>query len=160
MTLTVVILNQEEEFLANLLPERCELEETIEAGGLRTLNLNYKFINLKEDKELFRIGNKVWIQGDSNLQDCLYVINTSVKEDIYQENSIEVELEEVLVELNYAPIFSQTELTTANGFNVSTSNGKQEVTVDWNALNYWFGAYYNIGMATKEDKRLLIVKGL
>lgn len=146
MTLTVVILNQEEEFLANLLPERCELEETIEAGGLRTLNLNYKFINLKEDKELFRIGNKVWIQGDSNLQDCLYVINTSVKEDIYQENSIEVELEEVLVELNYAPIFSQTELTTANGFNVSTSNGKQEVTVDWNALNYWFGAYYNIGV--------------
>ena len=146
MTLTVVILNQEEEFLANLLPERCELEETIEAGGLRTLNLNYKFINLKEDKELFRIGNKVWIQGDSNLQDCLYVINTSVKEDIYQENSIEVELEEVLVELNYAPIFSQTELTTANGFNVSTTNGKQEVTVDWNALNYWFGAYYNIGV--------------
>ena len=146
MTLSIVILNQEEEFLANLLPERCELEETIEVEGLRTLKLNYKFINLQEDKQLFKIGNKVWIQGDSNLQDCLYVINTSVKEDIYQENSIEVELEEVLVELNYAPVFSQTELTTAKGFNVSTTNGKQEVTVDWNAINYWFGAYFNIGV--------------
>ena len=140
MTLTIVVLNQEEEFQQNLLPERCTLEETIENEGLRTLKLNYKFINLQEDKQLFRIGNKVWIQGDTNLSDCLYVINTSVKEDIYQENSIEVELEEVLVELNYAPVFSQTELTTDKGFNVSTTNGKQEVTVDWNAINYWFGA--------------------
>ena len=57
-----------------------------------------------------------------------------------------MELEEVLVELNYAPLFSQTELTTSNGFDVTTTNGKQEVTINWNALNYWYGAYYNIGV--------------
>ena len=143
---SIVVLDPEEQFLQNLLPDACELEETIEQGGLRTLKLIYTFDDLLEDKELFRIGNKIWVQGDENLSDCLYVINTSVKEDIYQENSIEAELEEVLVELNYAPLFSQTELTTDNGFNVSTTNGKQEVTVDWNAINYWFGAYFNIGV--------------
>ena len=146
MTLTIVVLDQEEQFLKNLLPDACQLEETIEEGGLRTLKLTYTFDDFLEDKELFHIGNKIWVQGDENLSDCLYVINTSVKEDIYKDNSIEVELEEVLVELNYAPLFSQTELTTANGFNVSTTNGKQEVTVDWNAINYWFGAYFNIGV--------------
>ena len=146
MTLTIVVLDQEEQFLKNLLPDACQLEETIEEGGLRTLHLTYTFDDFLEDKKLFHIGNKIWVQGDENLSDCLYVINTSVKEDIYKENSIEVELEEVLVELNYAPLFSQTELTTANGFNVSTTNGKQEVTVNWNAINYWFGAYFNIGV--------------
>ena len=146
MVLSITVLTPEEEFLQFLDPSLCELEETIEAGGLRSLKLSYKFQNLKEDKELFRLGNKVWIQGDINLTDCLYVINTTVKEDLYKENSFEMELEEVLVELNYAPLFSQTELTASNGFDVTTTNGKQEVTINWNALNYWYGAYYNIGV--------------
>lgn len=146
MTLTIIALDQEENFLQFIDPNRCEVEETIEYGGLRTLHLNYKFENLSEDKQLFRIGNKIWLQGDSNLTDCLYVVNTTVKEDIYKENSLEMELEEVLVELNYAPVFTQTELTSANGFNITTTNGKQEVTINWNALNYWFGEYFNIGV--------------
>lgn len=146
MTLTIVSLDQEENFLRFLDPELCTLEETITSGGLRTLNLDYKFQDLGVDKQLFKLGNKIWIQGDENLSDCLYVINTSVKEDIYQENSLVMELEEVLVELNYAPVLSQTEITSDNGFNISTTNGKQEVTIDWNALNYFFGKYFNIGV--------------
>ena len=152
MGLTIVVLDKQEEFLQFLDEDLCTLEETIEYGGLRTLSFEYKFQDLLEDKELFKIGNKIWIQGDTNLQDCLYVINTEVTQDIYDENCFKLDLEEVLVELNYAPVFPQTELVTAvddednSIFHLVSSNGKQEVVVDWNALNYWFGDYYNIGV--------------
>ena len=146
MTLSITVLSQEEEYLQFLNPNLCEIEETDEAQGLRTIKISYKFQDLKEDKQLFRLGNKIWIQGDENLTDTLYVINTSITEDIYKDNSFTFEAEEVLVELNYAPLFSQTELTTENGFQLSTNNGKVEVTINWNAINYWFGAYYNIGV--------------
>ena len=106
-------MDANEEFLQFLDPDLCTLEETHEYGSLQTLQLDYKFQDLVEDKRLFQIGNKIWIQGDTNLTDTLYVINTEVTQDIYKENSFNVELEEVLVELNYAPLFSQTELTTA-----------------------------------------------
>ena len=77
--MNIVILNNDEEFIQFLDPELCSLTETIEKGGLRTIHLEYKFQDAIEDKKLFRIGNKIWIHGDSNLTDCLYVINTSVK---------------------------------------------------------------------------------
>ena len=149
--MNIVILDNDEEFIQHLDPELCSLTETIEKGGLRTLTLNYKFQDAVEDKKLFKLGNKVWVSRDSNLTDCLYVINTSVKQDIYQENSFSCECEEVLVELNYAPVFTQTELTTTNGFTFSTNSNNQEysVVVNWNALNYWFGEYFNIGVVQK-----------
>ena len=155
MTLTIVVLDKQENFLQFLDEDLCTLEESIEFGGLRTLSFEYKFQDLLEDKELFRIGNKVWIQGDTNLSDCLYVINTEVTQDIYDENCFKFDMEEVLVELNYAPVFPQTELITAvddednSIFHLVSSNGKQEVVVDWNALNYWFGNYFNIGVVQK-----------
>ena len=149
--MNIVVLNNDEEFIQWLDPELCELTETIEKGGLRTLTLDYKFQDAVEDKKLFRIGNKIWVSNDSNLTDCLYVINTSVTQDIYQENQFKCEAEEVLVELNYAPVFKQTELTTTNGFTFNTSSSNQEysVVVNWNALNYWFGEYFNIGVVQK-----------
>ena len=104
------------------------------------------------------------MQGDNNLKDCLYVINTEVTQDIYDENCFKLELEEVLVELNYAPVFPQTELDTAKEFvrwendeqiagdpifHIITTSNNKEVVVDWNALNYWFGNYFNIGVVQK-----------
>ena len=53
------------------------------------------------------------------------------------------------MELNYAPIFCQTDLTSDNGFKITTTNGEQSVTINWNALNYWCGDYYNIGVVQK-----------
>ena len=149
--MNIVILDNDEEFLQFLDPELCTLTETIEKGGLRTLSLDYKFQDAVEDKKLFKLGNKIWVSRDSNLTDCLYVINTSVTQDIYQENLFKCEAEEVLVELNYAPVFTQTELTTTNGFTFNTSSSNQEysVVVNWNALNYWFGEYFNIGVVQK-----------
>ena len=114
MVLSIVILDKKEDFIQFLDPDLCKLEETIEEGGLRTLSLTYQFKDLVEDKQLFKIGNKVWVSGDVNLSDCLYVINTEVTQDIYDENSFSLDLEEVLVELTYAPLFSQTELLTAS----------------------------------------------
>ena len=146
MGLTIVVLTGEEEFLQFLDPELCTLVETHETQGLRTLSLDYKFQDLHSDKQLFRIGNKVWVSGDTNLTDCLYVINTPVTTDVYEENSFHCEMEEVLVELNYAPLFTQNELTSSNGFTITTNNGQQSVTVDWNALHYWYGKYFNIGV--------------
>ena len=92
MTLTIVVLNNKEEFLQFLDSELCHLEESIEVGGLRTLSFEYKFQDYVADKELFKIGNKIWVQGDVNIEDSLYVINTEVKQDIYQENSVTVDL--------------------------------------------------------------------
>ena len=147
----IVVLDNSEEFIQFLDPELCELTETIEKDGLRTLQFTYYFQDMLEDKKLFKIGNKLWVYGDSNLTDCLYVINTSVTQDIYQNNSFKCEMEEVLVELNYAPLFTQNELTTANGFTFSTNNNDEEysVLVNWNSLNYWFGEYFNIGVVQK-----------
>lgn len=140
-------MDKNEDFLQFLDPDLCTIEEEITYGGLRTLSLDYKFQDRVEDKELFKIGNKVWIQGDPNLTDCLYVINTEVKQDIFKENNFELELEEVLVELNYSIPFCQTEIgANSNIFNTKSTNGKQEVVVDWNSLNYWFGEYFNIGV--------------
>lgn len=150
--MNIVVLDNDEEFLQFLDPELCSLTETIEKDGLRSLTFEYKFQDMVEDKKLFRIGNKLWVYGDSNLADCLYVINTSVKQDIYQENTFTTEMEEVLVELNYAPVFTQNELSTQNGFTFSTdsnNNNEYSVVVNYNALNYWFGEYFNIGVVQK-----------
>ena len=149
--MNIVVLNNDEDFIRFLDPELCDLSETIEKGGLRTLQFTYYFQDMVEDKELFKIGNKLWVYGDSNLTDCLYVINTSVVQDIYQENTFTCEMEEVLVELNYAPVFTQNELSSNNGFTFTTANSNTEysVLVDWNALNYWFGEYFNIGVVQK-----------
>ena len=95
--MNITVLDNDEEFIQFLDPELCSLTETIEKGGLRTLSFEYKFQDMVEDKKLFKIGNKFWISEDSNLDDCLYVINTSVKQDIYQENTFKCEMEEVLV---------------------------------------------------------------
>lgn len=154
----VVVLSNKEDYIGLLDPDRLELEETNESYGLRTLNLTYTFADRENDKKLFRMGNKIWVQGSNTLTDCLYVINTEVEEDLYDENNFKLHLEEVLVELNYAPPFPQTLLKTALDkpeeesipqkpiFNVKTINGSWETVVDWNALNYWFGDYFNIGV--------------
>ena len=153
MTLTVVVMDIEERIIKFLDTDLLDIEETIEKNGLRTLKIEYTFQDLQDDKtrNLFRIGNKIWVQGDKHLTDCLYVINTEVTENIYDENKFTLEVEEVLVELNYAPLFSQTELDVKDSnnrylFSRGTSNGQQYVNVNWNALNYWFGDYFNIGV--------------
>ena len=145
MVLTVIAMDHTEKFLRFVDPDLITITETNTSDGFRTIKVDYTFQDLKEDKLLFQMGNKLWIQGDANLADCLYVINTQVKEDVYKENTISFEAEEVLVELNYAPLFSQTELSNSD-FKTITEHDTMEVFVNWNSLNYWFGNYFNIGV--------------
>ena len=143
------MLTPDEKFLQFLDPDLCDIKETITTGGLRTITLDYKFQTYEDDKQLFRLGNKLWISGDVNLSDALYVVNTSVKQDIFKENSFTCTLEEVLVELNNAPLVSHLDLTTYSSvFKVKTDSttGETRVKIDWNSLNYWFGDFFNIGV--------------
>jgi hypothetical protein len=108
---TIVALTPTEEFLQFIDPDLCDIKETLTTNGLRTIEFEYRFQKYEEDKQLFQQGNKLWIQNDENLTDALYVINTKVKEDIFKENSFNLECEEVLVELNNAPLVSHLDLT-------------------------------------------------
>ena len=146
MAFTIVVLDQHENILEFLDPSRCKVKESHKMDGLRTLDFEYVFTDFNKDKELFAIGNKVWVQSDENIEDCLYVINTHVKQDVYDKNLFTMDIEEVLVELNNAPVFFQTELTTDNGFKLRTQNGVAQVKVEFNSLKYWFGNYFNIGV--------------
>ena len=111
------------------------------------IDLEYTFQDYVEDKELFRKGNKIFICKDINIRDCLYVINTDVKVNIFDENQFTLPLEEVLVELNNAPLVSHLDLSNhSDVFKTRTHNGALEVKIDWNSLNYWFGEFFNIGV--------------
>jgi len=145
MVLSVVVLDNQENFLQFLDPDLCSIEETISKGGLRTIEFEYKFQDPVKDKRLFKFGNKIWVTNDNNLKNCLYVINTDVTEDIYHDNSFSLDAEEALVELNNAPFFNQNMLSKDN-FKITKKNGEVAVTVDYNALNAWFGNYLNIGV--------------
>ena len=148
MSLNIVVLDGNENFLQFLDPDLCEITETLEKGGLRTIDLTYTFQEFLEDKELFKIGNKIWISGSPSLADCLYIINTPVKEDLYEKNTFNVDCEEVLVELNYAPLFQHTQIIPQI-YDIDTTYGKFEVNINYNALNDMFGKYFNIGIVQK-----------
>ena len=147
MTLTIIALTPKEEFLQMVDPDLCEIKEINQSNGLRAIQFEYRFQDFTEDKQLFKHGNKLWIQGDINVDDCLYVINTKVEQDLFKENSFTFEAEEVLVELNNAPVVSHLDLTNHSSvFKTRTVNGTTEVKIDWNSLNWWFGEFFNMGI--------------
>lgn len=146
MVLTVVVLNNKEEFIEYLNTDYLRIENIEEKYQLKSINVEYYIEDIEKAKKLFQIGNKLWVQGYPNSDDCLYVINTSIKRDYFKENTVTFEAEEVLVELNHAPFFSQTDLTTSNGFKISKINNEDNVTVNYAALNNWFGDYFQIGV--------------
>lgn len=144
--MNVIVLDYNEKFLTFLDPELLDITETTEIGGLPTLSVEYIMSNDEEAKRLFKVGNKILIVDHPSLDDRLYVINTKVKRDYFKENNVVFDVEDVLVELNYAPLFSQTDLTTKNGFTINTVNGEKTVFVDYKALKFWFGDFFNIGI--------------
>ena len=145
MVLQIVVLSQSEEFVCFLDPEFISIIEENEAGELGRINVEYTMNDVSEAEQLFKIGNKVWIQGDPNLKDCLYVINTTVQRDYYSENKVTFTAEDKLTVLNNN-MFSQTELSSDNGFTINRINNQDNVLVNYNALSYWFGQYFNIGV--------------
>lgn len=144
MVFTCIVLDNEEKFIQFLDPNLLTINEEIEEKEIGRVSVEYYMQDVTDAERLFMMGNKLWIQG-GNLKPCLYVINTKVKRDYYKENKVVFEAEDKLVELNNV-IFSQTELTTANGFYLRTINNESNVRIDHNALSYWFGNYFNVGI--------------
>ena len=145
--MNVIVLNYQEEFITFLNNDHLDITEHYEVGGVRYIEVEYYMQDISDASELFRQGNKIWVQGDKNLSDCLYVINNEVTRDYFKENNVKFTAEDVIVELNYVPFFKQTDLTTDNGFTLVKQNGiPNNVKVDRKALEYWFGDYFNIGV--------------
>lgn len=131
MSFSILVLNQDEDPLEYLDSEQCEIEEISEEKELRRLTLIYPLgDNINHTRELFRIGNKVWIPGGNGLEPCLYVISSANKFDFWEDNNIELELEEVLVELNYVELFQQRD--------------SENITIDSTFLQDEFGDYFII----------------
>lgn len=127
-----IILDQKENFLEWLNPELIEVEETNEIGELRTVSVSYPIVDdIKHTKELFRIGNKLWIPKGAGLTNCLYVISSECKQDYFDKNTFTFEAEDILVELNYVELWEQETTKT--------------ITINETNLNKWFGMYYHIG---------------
>jgi hypothetical protein len=133
MGFTVIVLDQNEEPLEYLDSENLEIEQTSEVGELQTLTITYPLDDedINKTRKLFKIGNKMWIPGTNGLDPCLYVISNSTKYDYWDKNHIEIELEEVLVELNYVELFKQYSAETK--------------TINRTLLEEQFGSYFNIG---------------
>ena len=143
--MTVVIFDHNERVLDFLDEDRITMEQHQEYKGLKTLSLTYEIEEEDDPDILFELGNYVWVSG-RYVDDCFYVMNTPVEQVYSYQNRVTIELEEVLTELNYTPLISQTDLTTNNGFTIVTTNGQKYVTIDYHALNYFFGRWFNIGI--------------
>ncbi len=131
VSFTILVLDQDEEPLEYLDSEQCEIEEISEEKELRRLTLIYPLgDNINHTRELFRIGNKIWIPGGNGLEPCLYVISSANKFDFWEDNNIGLELEEVLVELNYVELFQQRD--------------SENITIDSTFLQDEFGDYFII----------------
>ncbi|MBQ3420419.1 MAG: hypothetical protein IJH34_01850 [Romboutsia sp.] len=71
------------------------------------------------------------------MEPCLYIISSANKFDFWQDNNIELELEEVLVELNYVELFEQ--------------RSAENITIDSTFLQEEFGNYFIINSDNIED---------
>lgn len=143
LSLKAILLDNDENFIKFLDSDLISLTETCEQEKLNFISLNYKIDDVRKAKELFKVGHKIWVNGDDSLKNCLYVINESLKNDFFSENDVEFDAEDVLTELNYAPLFSHTYITSERGF---TIDSKGAVLVDRTALTKFFGDYYTIGV--------------
>ncbi len=132
MAFTILVLDPNEEPLEYLDSEQCEIEEISEEKELRRLSFTYPLgDNINHTRGLFRIGNKVWIPGGNGLEPCLYIISNNNKFDFWEDNNIELELEEVLVELNYVAPFEQ--------------KSSENCTINRSFLEGEFGKYFHVG---------------
>jgi hypothetical protein len=143
--MNIIVLDNSEKILTFLNPDLVDVVETFEEG-LRSIDVSYNIEELLDAQKWFVSGHKIFITGGQpRLTDCLYVLNSEIQQDLFDENRFSFTAEEVLVELNYAPFFTQTELKNA-AFTTSQIRGETAVTVNWNSLNYWFGDYFNVGI--------------
>ena len=100
----IVIFDFLESFVKWLDPDLADIEETTNANACRKIKITYPYERevIDEDTKLwYQQGNKIYIPEINGITSCLYVINTQYEIDFWDKNTITVEAEEVLTELNY-----------------------------------------------------------
>lgn len=139
LTLTVVVLGSEENFIQYLNPELLQITENNEQYALRTISTEYNVESIEDYKKLFKLGNKLWVHSDGSLnEDVLYVMNTNVEKDLFEKNNVIFEAEEKLVELNYI-YFNPLKIA-------DLLDSKKAIEINFNSLNEIFGDYFSIGI--------------
>ena len=131
MVVDIIVLSPDEEFIAWLDSTSVYVEETSQSETIREITLEHSLNDDTKVKKWYRQGNKIWISGGHGLKPCLYVINQEYKIDYWQKETVTLEAEEVLVELNNVELYSYT--------------GSSEIAVDRSFLEGVFGDYYDIG---------------
>lgn len=127
-----ILLSKDEKLLSWLDPEKLDISVIDEKLKIKTLSITYPIAEKsKETRSLFKMGNKIWIPEYNGLKACLYVISSDYNLDYWEKNIISVDCEEVLVELNFTDLFTDTSTNT--------------ITVNRTRLEEWFGKYFNIG---------------
>ena len=108
MVVDVIVLSPDEKFIAWLDTTVVDLKETNEATMIKEVQLEHI---LTEDVELskwYRQGNKIWVGGGNGLKPCLYVINQDYELDTWEDQTVSLRAEEVLVELNNVELYTYT----------------------------------------------------
>ncbi len=140
--LNIIILDYKEKVVKWLNPNLCEIKETSKKDACRKIELTYPYEEevITSEKTLwYEQGNKIYVPGINGIKSCLYVINTDYEIDFWKDNTVKLEAEEVITELNndvvYFPENTLIEITQTQ-------------------LDTWFGAYYDIlGIDTLNSSR-------
>ena len=101
----VLILDEYKNILSYVDLNDVEINETNGLGGFKTLTLETLMKNTKNDDEYYKQGNYLFINGDTDNERTLYVLNTEFKRN-YTDNIINIDADEVLSELNNVQPFN------------------------------------------------------
>ena len=129
--LNIIVLDAQEQPIRWLLTDLADVKEINEAQKVKKITLTYPLEkSIKEyESQWFSQGNKIFIPHVFGLKNCLYVINNTYSLDYWEENTVTIEAEEVLTELNYQVV------------GVYEDN----IKINKEQLTTWFGALYDIG---------------
>jgi len=104
----VLVLNENNEVIRWLSNRKVEIDENNVINGFKTCSLFTGMIDGNiygnEDDIIFKHGNKLFINGDSDNERCLYRFNTKITKD-YLYRTIDAEADEVFSDLANVPPF-------------------------------------------------------
>lgn len=146
----IIVLSWDEEVISYLDTDLVDIKETRTKDKIRSISLEMPIEDDDDSyRELFKQGNKIYVSESEVSSSCLYVINSQYKLNHYSDNTIEVEAEEVIVELNnVAPfVYYGDEIRVVPVSDVESTRQSQ--------LREWFGKYYHIGKVDYPTSELL-----
>ena len=146
----IVMLDSDENILEFLDDSSAVVEITDTYGGYNSLDFECPLTNIKRDKKLFRQGNKIL------LENILFVINTEVEID-FVKNTISLEAEEYINELNNCEPFYIKDPKYKNYVAGNT------ILISKNFLNVLFEGFYNVEKtdldSIKSNLKIVTVQG-